>query len=132
MNSAAIPLVNTTAADVEAQYASACDRLRRHGTVCVALSLVLFFGRSLVAWAADKPWVITPDMAAVYILSLPGTFALLSARDLPAWLRLWRERRYVQIRRGERQLRPVWQYMTAGAGLGAVALLLFQGLVGAL
>ena len=118
--------VGTGSRDVE--YAELCKSLRRYRDICIALVLVVFFGRSLWAWVAGRSWIVGPDLAGLYVVGFPILFLVLGRRDLSAWFRLWRERRPPRPRR-ERGSRRPWQYVTAGAVLGAVAILVVAAIL---
>ena len=108
--------------DLEQQYARVAATLGRYRDFCMALALVLFFGRSLWAWVSGRSWVVDPDVGALYIIGFPALFLVLGGRELPAWLRLWSARRLA--RRGSRQGARPWQYVAAGVVLGASAMLI--------
>jgi hypothetical protein len=63
---------------------------------------------------SGRSWIVGPEVGALYVVGFPALFAFLGSRDLPTWLRLWGARRD--------QMRP-WQYVAAGAALGASAIL---------
>ena len=108
--------------DAEERYAALARTLVRYRDFCVALALALFFGRSLWAWVSGRSWIVGPDVGALYVVGFPTLFLFLGARELPAWLRLWGVRRLARGR-SWRQTRP-WQYLAAGAVLGASAMLI--------
>lgn len=113
--------------DAEVRYAELSCRLGRYRDFCVALALLLFFGRSMWAWISGRSWIVGPEVGAVYVLGFPALFAFLGSRDLPAWLRLWGARRLARARR-DRQVRP-WQYVAAGAVLGGSVILAVTSLL---
>ena len=116
----------TVPRDVE--YAELCKSLRRYRDICIALVLVVFFGRSAWAWVAGRSWIVGPDLAGLYVVGFPILFLVLGRRDLSAWFRLWRARRPPRARREHSSRRP-WQYVTAGAVLGAVVILMVAAIL---
>jgi hypothetical protein len=108
----------------DAAYAELCRSLRRYRDFCIALVLVMFFGRSLWAWLAGRSWIVGPDLAGLYVIGFPVLFLVLGGRDLTAWFRMWRSRRAAQARARHVEVpRRPWQYVTAGAVLGAAGIL---------
>ena len=102
--------------------------LRRYRDFCIVLVLVVFFGRSLWAWLAGRSWIVGPDLAGLYVLGFPALFLMLGRRDLLACFRLWRSRRQAHPR-GEDSSRRPWQYVTAGAVLGALVILVVSAVM---
>jgi hypothetical protein len=116
----------TSSRDVE--LTELYSSLRRYRDLCVGLVLVVFFGRSLWAWVSGRSWIVGPDLAGLYVVGFPTLFVILGRRHLLAWFRLWRSQRQTHGRRQESSRRP-WQYVTAGAVLGALIILLGTAIV---
>jgi hypothetical protein len=106
----------------EAEYAALARSVGRYRDFCVALALALFFGRCLWAWVSGRSWIVGPELGALYVVGFPALFLFLSARELPAWLRLLGARHLARAR--SRHARRPWQYVAAGALLGASAILI--------
>jgi hypothetical protein len=74
------------------------------------------------AWISGRSWIVGPDAGALYIIGFPALFLCLGARELPTWMELRRARRLARTRTAG-WTRP-WQYVAAGAMLGASAVVI--------
>ena len=122
LDSPSAPTVGPDTSRREVELTVLHRSLRRYRDLCIVLVLVLFFGRSLWAWLAGRSWIVGPDLAGLYVLGFPALFLMLGRRDLLTCFRLWRSRRQAHARREDSSRRP-WQYVTAGAVLGALVIL---------
>jgi len=128
LDSPVAPLLGSETPVRDVELTELYRSLRRYRDFCIVLVLVVFFGRSLWAWLAGRSWIVGPDLAGLYVLGFPALFLMLGRRDLLACFRLWRSRRQAHTRREDSSRRP-WQYVTAGAVLGALVILAVAAIV---
>jgi len=125
LDSPVVPTLGIATSPREVELTELYKSLRRYRDLCIGLVLVVFFGRSLWAWVSGRSWIVGPDLAGLYVVGFPLLFVILGRSDLVAVFRLWRS----QFAQREGSSRRPWQYVSAGAVLGALIILVGYAIV---